>query len=148
MFEIERKIMIEKVGEKEFESNSIASEHELETFESIYRDKLPVDLRAFYLELNGYYNSNDMVYLYPLKEVKKLKEYNFISSENEFNMDCFVIGDYGFQAIYWLLDMNTTKYFALSIANNMIVEVADSMKNLLCGLLKDSLTMIGLDAYE
>jgi hypothetical protein len=141
MFDMERGILIERG----VELYAVAKNEDIGSFENAYQKKLPFDIRAFYVELNGYFDSDEMVNIYSLDKVKRISERDLGIGNMDIDKDLFIIGDFCFQGSFWLLDIkqDSSKYFALNLGKIDIIEVADSFEYFLANVLRDPYAMIG-----
>lgn len=126
--------------------NQPSTVSDVHKFEEHYSIELPKEIREFYLTLNGYTNEVDMVELYSLGAVSKACESEFILPEIDSIKDWFILGDFGFQASFWLLEILGENYrlYVLNLGVINLVEISLPFKTFFLKLLEDPYTVIGM----
>lgn len=147
MFEIEKEKLMGRVRKGRVDMFDIALADDIAAFEGKYHVQFPDDLKAFYQEINGFYDDHVWVEMYPLRKVKQLKERNLRLGDVDINRDYFVIGEFGSSFIVWLLDISgvNPRYLALNLGKIRVHPVEDSFKQLLKGILRSPDSMSGSD---
>lgn len=147
MFEIEKEKLEGRVRKGRADMFDMATAEEIVAFEEKYQLSLPDDLKAFYQEINGFYDEQVWVEMYPLRKVKQLQEGKLRLGDFDIDPGYFVIGEFGSSFVVWLLDMSGAKprYLALTLGRIRVYEVADSMKQLLKGVMKNPESVSGSD---
>jgi hypothetical protein len=127
--------------------NPPSSLDDIRLFESRYGMTLPADIKEFYIDLNGYYNGDDMVNLYPLSDVKMVCESELNLPEITGMEQYLILGDFGFQASFWLLEKvdDLYKLYVLNLGTPSLTEVSRSFKTFFSKLLNDPYSVIGMD---
>lgn len=145
MFETEKEKLMGRVRKGRVDMFDITTQEEVAAFEARYAITLPADLKAFYQEINGFYDEQVWVEMYPLRKVKQLKEGKLRLGDAAINRDYFVIGEFGSSFFVWLLDLSgvNPRYLALNLGKVRVHEVEDAFKQLLKGVLRSPDSMIG-----
>jgi hypothetical protein len=112
---------------------------QIRVFETCYDIKLPEEVKAFYLTWNGYESLVDMIVLYALDNVKRVHECEWNLPEIGNIQDYFIIGDFGFQASFWLLQVTGDDYklYTLNLGVVRLVEIAVSFQEFVSIVLDD-----------
>jgi hypothetical protein len=147
MFDIEKEKLMGRVRKGRVDMFDTATEDEVAAFEGKYQVTLPNDLKAFYKEINGFYDDHVWVEMYPLRKLKQLQEGKLRLGDFDINRDYFVIGEFGSSFVVWLLDMSgvNPRYLALRLGKIKVHAVEDSFKQLLKGILRSPDSMSGSD---
>jgi hypothetical protein len=142
MYKAERKVL----ESKGLDLNALSSLENIQIFEDHYEIKLPIAIRDFYLDLNGYVNEEDMVNLYCLENVSTTAESKFHLPEIVCIQYYFILGDFGFQASFWLLEIvgDDYKLYVLTLGVVSVTEITQPYKEFFLKLLDDPYTVIGL----
>lgn len=147
MFEVEKEKLEGRARKGRVDLFDMTTAEEISAFEEKYHITLPDDLKAFYEEINGFYDEQVWVEMYPLRKVKQLQERNLRLGDADIDREYFVIGEFGSSFVVWLLDTSgvNPRYLALTLGKIRVYEVADSMKQLLKGVLRNPESMSGSD---
>lgn len=102
-------------------------------FERQYSIQLAPEIKEFYLQVNGYFNLNDMVDMYSLNAVKKRKETSLNLPEAIMLDNYFVLGDFFLQGSFAFLDIIGSEYklFILHLGSDRFVEFTGSFDKFL-----------------
>lgn len=143
MYKVEKDL----IDSKSVNVGSSATMTEVSLFENQYGIEFPTEIRQFYLELNGYTNEGDMVNFYRLEDLRKTYESCLNLPPIDVIDDFFVLGDFGFQASFWLLEIlgDSYKLYVLNLGTVKLIEMTLSFKSFFSRLLDDPYTVLEIE---
>jgi SMI1 / KNR4 family (SUKH-1) len=109
--------IIEKLKTKGFQLNLPASNHEIEQLEVLLNQKLPTEMKVFYLKANGFDTLDYLFRLIPIEEIIKYK--SELDKPNAFH-----IAEYMIYSDTWdlILDIKDSEKYTIVNANHNSTE--------------------------